>query len=69
MKMPRPGRFRRQLKRFLRDEQGPTAAEYAVMLALIILVSVVAIDAVGQKFFNLYTMINSAIPEGAGSTS
>lgn len=31
--------------RFLREEQGPTATEYAFMLAMIILASVAAITA------------------------
>jgi pilus assembly protein Flp/PilA len=34
--------------RFLRDEDGPTAVEYAIMLALIITVCVGAIQAVGS---------------------
>lgn len=39
--------MRQQLLRFLRDESGPTAVEYAVMLALIIGVCVVAIGSFG----------------------
>lgn len=35
--------------RFLRDDDGPTAVEYAVMMALIILVCFVAIQAVGTQ--------------------
>ncbi|OAI41720.1 pilus assembly protein [Planctomycetaceae bacterium SCGC AG-212-D15] len=35
--------------RFLATEEGPTAVEYAVMLALIILVCVVAISVIGTK--------------------
>ena len=34
---------------FLRNEDGPTAVEYAVMLALIIVVCVAAIQAVGTN--------------------
>lgn len=34
---------------FLRDEDGPTAVEYAVMLALILAVVVVAVTAVGTN--------------------
>jgi pilus assembly protein Flp/PilA len=32
------------LKKFLRDESGPTAVEYAVMLALIVVVCIAAIN-------------------------
>lgn len=34
--------------RFVREEDGPTAVEYAVMLALIIVVCVAAITSVGS---------------------
>lgn len=37
-----------QLKKLLRDESGPTAVEYSVMLALIVAVCVVAIQSAGQ---------------------
>ena len=37
------------LIRFLRDENGPTAVEYAVMLALVIVVLMSAITAVGNS--------------------
>ena len=36
-----------QAARFVREEDGPTAVEYAVMLALIIVVCVAAITATG----------------------
>jgi pilus assembly protein Flp/PilA len=43
--------------RFVQDEDGPTAVEYAVMLALIIVVCFVAIASVGSaantKFSNV----------------
>lgn len=35
--------------RFIRSEDGPTAVEYAVMLALIIVVCLVAIGLLGQN--------------------
>ena len=34
---------------FIRNEDGPTAVEYAVMLALIIIVCLAAIAVLGQK--------------------
>lgn len=36
-------------RRFLLSEDGPTAVEYAVMLALIVLVCILAIQAVGSN--------------------
>ncbi len=38
-----------KLQRFLVSEDGPTAVEYAVMLALIIVVCLTAIGTVGTK--------------------
>lgn len=37
------------VKRFLVSEDGPTAVEYAVMLALIIVVCLAGVSAVGTK--------------------
>jgi len=36
-------------KKFLKSEDGPTAVEYAVMLALIVIVCLTAIKAVGTN--------------------
>ena len=37
----------RAVRRFLADEGGPTAVEYAVMLCMIIIVCIIAIKAIG----------------------
>ena len=39
----------RKIVRFLKKEDGPTAVEYAVMLALIIVVCIAAITTLGQN--------------------
>ncbi len=48
---------------FLRNEDGPTAVEYAVMLALIIVVCIAAIGTLGTNanatFTDVATTINS----------
>jgi pilus assembly protein Flp/PilA len=53
------------LLRFLRAEEGPTAVEYAVMLAMIILVCIAAVQAVGTQtgtsFSNSATSIGDAM--------
>ena len=41
--------FTSACKRFLNSEDGPTAVEYAIMLALIVLVCILAIQAVGSN--------------------
>lgn len=41
--------FAQKVKRFLVSEDGPTAVEYAVMLALIVIVCLAAIQAIGTN--------------------
>jgi pilus assembly protein Flp/PilA len=42
-------------------EDGPTAVEYAVMLALIIVVCVAAITTLGQNANNTFASVGNAI--------
>ena len=46
---------------FLRREDGPTAVEYAVMLALIIVVCLVAITALGTNANATFTTVSNQI--------
>ena len=46
---------------FLKSEDGPTAVEYAVMLALIIVVCLVAITALGTNANATFTTVSNAI--------
>jgi pilus assembly protein Flp/PilA len=39
----------KKVQRFLVSEDGPTAVEYAVMLALIVIVCLTAISSIGTK--------------------
>ena len=39
----------KKVQRFLVSEDGPTAVEYAVMLALIVIVCLTAITSIGQS--------------------
>jgi pilus assembly protein Flp/PilA len=45
----------KRLVRFVKTEDGPTAVEYAVMLALIIVVCLVAITTLGQQANNSFS--------------
>jgi pilus assembly protein Flp/PilA len=58
-------RFSQVLIEFLRREDGPTAVEYAVMLALIIVVCVAAITSLGTNANATFTSVSNAI----GSTA
>jgi pilus assembly protein Flp/PilA len=51
----------RQLVEFLKAEDGPTAVEYAVMLALIIVVCIAAITTLGANANTTFTSVGSAI--------
>ena len=53
--------------RFLRNEDGPTAVEYAVMLALIIVVCIGAITTLGSNANTTFTSVGSAINTAAAS--
>ncbi|MHC4445635.1 MAG: Flp family type IVb pilin [Planctomycetota bacterium] len=52
-------------KSFLTSEDGPTATEYAVMLALIIIVALTAIQLLGEKVESIFTNVESALPDGS----
>ena len=51
-----------RVKSFWTDEEGATATEYAVMLALIIVISIGAISALGTKVSGTFTNIESMMP-------
>ena len=51
--------------RFLKSEDGPTAVEYAVMLALIIVVCLVAISAIGTNASTTFNTVSQSL--GASS--
>ncbi len=54
-----------RIRRFLEDEQGPTAVEYAVMLALVLVAVIGAVNAVGNatstKWQDNATQISNAV--------
>ena len=50
-------KFAQSIVSFLKREDGPTAVEYAVMLALIIVVCITAITAVGTNANKTFTNI------------
>ena len=53
--------FVNSIKRFLASEDGPTAVEYAVMLALIIVVCLTAIQAVGTNANAKFNTVQNAL--------
>ena len=55
-----------RVQAFLVSEDGPTATEYAVMLALIIIVALGAITLLGNKVNAIFTNVKDGLPDGAG---
>ena len=53
--------FTNSVKRFLKSEDGPTAVEYAVMHALIIMVCITAIQAVGTNVNAKFNQAQNAL--------
>ncbi len=54
-------RFLTNVKCFLTSEDGPTAVEYAVMLALIIVVCLTAISAIGTNASATFNTIANSL--------
>ena len=53
--------FSQALVSFVKDESGPTAVEYAVMLALIIVVCITAITTLGTNANNTFSYVGSKV--------
>ena len=51
----------REVVTFLKREDGPTAVEYAVMLALIVVVCIAAITAIGSASNQTFSTVGSAL--------
>jgi pilus assembly protein Flp/PilA len=54
-------KFAQHLVNFLKNEDGPTAVEYAVMLALIIVVCITAITALGTNANNTFSYVGTQV--------
>jgi len=59
--------FLTRAKSFLRSEDGPTATEYAVMLALIIIVALGAITGLGGTVNTIFSNVDDSLPTGSSS--
>jgi len=57
------------LQRFLRNEDGPTAVEYAVMLALIVVVCIAAITTLGTNASSTFSNVALNTAAASGSSS
>jgi pilus assembly protein Flp/PilA len=57
--------FAKSVVKFVKAEDGPTAVEYAVMLALIIVVCIGAITTLGNNANTTFTNVGTALPAGS----
>jgi len=55
------------VKKFLVSEDGPTAVEYAVMMALIIVVCIGTITSIGNNANARFGQVDTALSGGGGS--
>ena len=55
----------KNMQAFFTSEDGPTATEYALMLALIVLASIAAITLLGAKVKSTFTNLESGLPSGS----
>jgi pilus assembly protein Flp/PilA len=53
-----------KVQRFLVSEDGPTAVEYAVMLALIVIVCLTAISSVGSNASTTFNNVAGSLSAG-----
>jgi len=63
------GQFTKRVVAFLKGEDGPTAVEYAVMLALIIVVLIAAVGSIGSTTSTMYNdlSLQGVKPASSGS--
>ncbi|HET6880550.1 MAG TPA: Flp family type IVb pilin [Pirellulales bacterium] len=51
----------RVIRRFLASDDGPTAVEYAVMLALIVIVCLTAIGSIGSSANTTFSAVGASL--------
>jgi pilus assembly protein Flp/PilA len=51
----------RKIVRFYHGDEGPTAVEYAVMLALIVIVCLLAISMIGTNASGVFQKISASV--------
>ena len=53
-----------KLMQFLKDEEGATAVEYGLMVALIAVVIIGAVTLLGDKLTAVFTHVEESMPDG-----
>jgi pilus assembly protein Flp/PilA len=58
-------KFAQKVQHFLQSEDGPTAVEYAVMLALIVIVCLTAIRSIGTNASATFNSVSTQLSSGS----
>lgn len=53
--------LKQQIIRFFREEDGPTAVEYALMLVMVALAVALALPSISQAVINIFTAMANAL--------
>jgi pilus assembly protein Flp/PilA len=53
--------FTTKVRQFMLNEDGPTAVEYAVMLALILVACITIVQSLGTSSSTTFSTVNSAV--------
>jgi pilus assembly protein Flp/PilA len=53
--------FTTHIRRFLQSEDGPTAVEYAVMLALILVACITIVQSLGTSVSGTFSTVNASM--------
>ncbi|WP_145271903.1 Flp family type IVb pilin [Tautonia plasticadhaerens] len=53
-----------RIRRFINNEDGPTAVEYAVMVALIAVAIIVTVQALGTNLNTTFQNVSDSLPSG-----
>ena len=51
-------------RRLASEDEAVSATEYAILLALLVLVAVAAIRGIGERMYNIYENIDTVMPGG-----
>jgi pilus assembly protein Flp/PilA len=57
--------FTSKIRRFLVSEDGPTAVEYAVMLALILVACITIVTSLGTSVSGTFSKVNASMSTGS----
>lgn len=61
--------FMTKVERFMKSEDGPTAVEYAVMLALIVIVCIASISSIGTEVNSTFDNIGQELVTANGAAT